>query len=166
LTFVPVDFGRDSLADVLRRGGFDFSAAAFVSWLGVTMYLDAGAIEQTRSVIGGLAPGSEIVVDYMLPAGLRDAAGTEYAEQVGRVSAERGEPWLSFFAPDEVAALLRRHGFGPVRDIRQQEMVPAATWDRSDALRPADLSRLAHAMIPPVTEAGTGARDRGQRRRP
>jgi methyltransferase (TIGR00027 family) len=148
LRFVPLDFGLDSLADLLRLAGFDFAAAAFVSWLGVTMYLDAGAIEQTLSVIGGFAPGSEIVLDYMLPAGLRDAAGADYAEQVGRVSAERGEPWLSFFAPDETAALLRRHGFEPVRDVSQQEMVPAAVWERSDSLRPANLSRVAHAVIP------------------
>jgi methyltransferase (TIGR00027 family) len=142
---VPVDFSVDSLGDSLRRAGFDFAAAAFVSWLGVTMYLDAGAIEQTLSVIGGFAPGTEIVVDYMLPAGLRDAVGADYAEQVGQVSAERGEPWLSFFAPDDMAALLGRHGFGAVRDVRQREMVPAAMWRRSDSLRPAELSRLAHA---------------------
>jgi methyltransferase (TIGR00027 family) len=148
LRFVPVDFGLDSLADLLGRAGFDFAAATFVSWLGVTMYLDADAIERTLSVIGGFAPGSEIVLDYMLPAGLRDAAGADYAEQIGRVSAERGEPWLSFFAPDEAAALLRRHGFGPVSDIGQREMVPAAVWERSDSLHPADLSRLAHAVIP------------------
>ena len=27
-------------------------------------------------------------------------------------------------------------------------MVPAAAWDRSDSLRPIDLSRIAHATIP------------------
>lgn len=37
--------------------------------------LPAAAIDATLTVIGGCAPGSEIVVDYMLPAGWRDAAG-------------------------------------------------------------------------------------------
>ena len=148
VTFVPVDFARDSLRDRLARAGFDFAAPAFVSWLGTTMYLEESAIEETLSVTGGFAPGSEIVVDYMLPAGLRDAAGDSYAEQVGQASAEQGEPWLSLFAPDHVAALLRRHGFGPVRDVRQHDMIPAAAWDRTDSLRPADLSRIAHAALP------------------
>ncbi len=89
-----------------------------------------------------------IVVDYMLPAGLRDAAGDSYAEQVGQASAEWGEPWLSLFAPDEAAALLRRHGFGPVRDVGQRDMVPPPLWERTDSLRPAGLSRIAHAQIP------------------
>jgi methyltransferase (TIGR00027 family) len=148
VTFVPVDFTRDSLPERLGQAGFDFAAPAFVSWLGTTIYLEESAIGQTLAVTGGFAPGSEIIVDYMLPAGRRDAAGDSYAEQVGQASAERGEPWLSLFAPEVMAALLRRHGFGPVRDVRQRDMVPAALWDRSDSLRPADLSRIAHAQIP------------------
>jgi methyltransferase (TIGR00027 family) len=148
VSFVPVDFTQDSLRDRLRQAAFDFAAPAFVGWLGTTMYLQGSAIEQTLAVTGGFAPGSEIVVDYMLPAGLRDAAGDSYAEQVGQASAERGEPWLSLFAPDEAAALLRRHGFGPVRDVGQRDMVPPPLWKRTDSLRPADLSRIAHAQIP------------------
>ena len=143
-----MDFARDSLRDRLGQAGFDFARAAFVSWLGVTMYLEPSAIEQTLSVAGGFAAGSEIVVDYMLPAGLRDEAGDYYAEQVGPASAERGEPWRSMFAPDDMAARLQRHGFGPVRHVRQQDMIPAAAWDRTDSLRPADLSRIAHAVLP------------------
>ncbi len=146
--FVPVDFTRDSLRGRLRQAGFDFAGPAFVSWLGTTMYLEESAIEQTLAVTGGFAPGSEIIVDYMLPAGLRDAAGDSYAEQVGQASAEWGEPWLSLFAPQDMAARLRRHGFGPVRDVRQRDMIPTAAWERTDSLRPADLSRIAHAQIP------------------
>jgi methyltransferase (TIGR00027 family) len=148
LVLVPADFAADSLGGLLRSAGFDFTAAAFVSWLGVTMYLDAEAIEQALSVIGGFAPGTEIVLDYMLPEGLRDAAGSCYAEQIGRVSAERGEPWLSFFGPQDMAGLLGRHGFGTVRDVRQREMIPAPAWQRPDSLRPVELSRIAHATIP------------------
>ncbi len=148
VTFVPVDFARDPLAGALGRAGFDASRPAFVSWLGVTVYLDETAIEATVSVLGGFAPGSEIVVDYMVPAGLRDAAGQTYAELVGQFAAERGEPWLSVFTPEAMAALLARHGFGPARDVGQHDMIPAAAWDRADSLRPAELSRIAHAAIP------------------
>jgi len=147
VTLVPVDLAADSLGDGLRRAGFDFAAPAFVSWLGVTMYLDQGAIERTASVLGGLASGTELVVDYMLPAGLRDAAGDSYADQVGQASAERGEPWLSLFTPDAMAALLAGRGFGPARDVSQREMIPAGLWDRSDGLQPAGLSHIAQAVI-------------------
>ena len=146
--FVAVDFGRDSLQEALGRAGFDAGQPTLVSWLGVTMYLDESAIEATVAVLGGFAPGSEVVVDYLLPAGMRDAAGKMYADLVGQAAAERGEPWRSVFAPAAMAALLARHGFGPARDVRQRDMIPAAAWDRSDALRPAELSRIAHAVVP------------------
>jgi methyltransferase (TIGR00027 family) len=148
VTFVPVDFSRDSFGEGLRRARFDLAAPAFVSWLGVTMYLEESAIDATLPVIGGFAPGSEIVVDYMLPAGRRDAAGDSYADLVGQASAERGEPWRSLLAPDAMAALLGRHGLRLVRDVSQRDMVPAAAWDRTDSLRPVELSRIAHAAVP------------------
>jgi O-methyltransferase involved in polyketide biosynthesis len=146
--FVAVDFGRDSLGEALRRAGFDAGQPALVSWLGMTMYLDESAIDATVAVLGGFAPGSEVVVDYMLPAGMRDASGRMYADLVGQAAAEWGEPWRSVFAPRAMAALLARHGFGPARDVGQRDMIPATAWDRSDALRPAELSRIAHAAIP------------------
>ncbi len=147
VAFVPVDLSREGFGEGLRGAGFDATAPAFVSWLGVTMYLDADAIEATLAVIGGFAPGSEIIVDYMLPAGWRDAAGDDYANQVGQASAERGEPWRSLLAPEDMAALLGRHGLRSVRDVGQRDMIPAAVWDRTDSLRPVELSRIAHAAI-------------------
>jgi O-methyltransferase involved in polyketide biosynthesis len=154
--FAGVDFGRDSVGAALGRAGFDAGRPALVSWLGVTMYLDEAAIEETVAALGGFAPGSELVVDYMLPAGLRDAAGQMYADLVGQAAADWGEPWRSVFAPEAMAGLLGRHGFGQVRDVRQRDMVPAAAWDRSDSLRPIELSRIAHAT---VAAAGAGEGD-------
>jgi O-methyltransferase involved in polyketide biosynthesis len=161
---VAVDFGRDSLGEALGRAGFDAGQPALVSWLGVTMYLDESVIEATAAVLGGFAPGSEVVVDYMLPAGLRDAAGQMYADLVGQAAAEWGEPWRSVFAPGAMAALLARHGFGPARDVGQRDMIPAAAWDRSDALRPAELCRIAHAAIPPCETTRRDPPDESTRR--
>lgn len=146
VTFVPADLTTDSLGDQLCRSGFDPTAPALVAWLGVTMYLPVSAIERTLSVVGGFAPGTELIADYMLPPDLRDAAGSAYADLVAPVAAERGEPWLSFFAPGDMTDLLRAHGLGIVRHVRQRDMIPAALWDRADSLRPAELSVLAHAV--------------------
>lgn len=151
VTFVPADFGRGMpggrLAASLRRAGFDLGRPALVSWLGVVMYLTRGAIGQTLSDLGTLAPGTEIIADYMLPGGLRDEAGDAYVSQVSPVAAESGEPWLSFFAPDEMTALLAGHGFGQVAHVSQRDTVGAAAWRGPGPLRPAELSRLAHATL-------------------
>jgi methyltransferase (TIGR00027 family) len=145
VTFVPVDFETDSLAARLVAHGFDPSIPALVGWLGVTMYLTRSAIADTLAVIGGFAPGTEIVVDHMLPAELRDEAGDTYVELVSPVAAQRGEPWLTFLSPDEMSLLLKENGFTTVENVSQRDAIDAALWQRSDSIRPANLSYLAHA---------------------
>jgi methyltransferase (TIGR00027 family) len=147
LTWVPVDFETDELIAALTAAGLDPAAPAFVSWLGVTMYLTAEAIGATLASLSRLAPGSELVTDYMLTADLRDADGVAYADLIMPDSERRGEPWLSFFTPEQMTGLLTRHGFTGVRDVRQRDAVSAALWERTDLLRPIELSRLCHATV-------------------
>ncbi|MFJ9786675.1 class I SAM-dependent methyltransferase [Amycolatopsis sp. NPDC101161] len=148
VTFVPVDFEADPLRERLVQSGLDPFRPVFVSWLGVTMYLTRKAILTTLTDLGGFAPGSEIVTDHLLPAELRDAAGNGYAEAVAPVAAEQGEPWRTFLSPAAVADLLREAGFEVVEQAGQRDSVPAELWNRTDALRPAALSALAHGRIP------------------
>lgn len=148
VAFVPVDFEADSLALCLARSGFDPARPAFVSWLGVTMYLTLATICRTLADVSGFAPGSQIVVDYMLPPGLRDEAGDSYAELVAPVAAQRGEPWLTFLGPREASALLARHRLELIRHVAQGDIGDGAMCDRTDSLRPIALSLIAHATVP------------------
>lgn len=147
MSFVPVDFEADILRERLLENGFDPARPAVVGWLGVTMYLTGAAIEATLTTLGKLASGTELILEYALPPTLRDETGTVYADLVLPAAAEQGEPWLSCYAPDEMTSLLTGAGFGAVRHISQREAVPDALWRRDDALKPADLCRLAVARI-------------------
>ncbi|HET7016226.1 MAG TPA: SAM-dependent methyltransferase [Streptosporangiaceae bacterium] len=151
VAFVPLDFerqGAGSLMDSLVGGGFDPARPALISWLGVTMYLTLDAIEAVLGVIGGgFAPGTELILDYMLPAGLRDAIADSYVEQVAPFAASRGEPWLTFLGPAEVAAMLTKAGFSGVRDVGQSDIGGPELWRRTDALTRIELSRLVHAVV-------------------
>ena len=147
VTFVAADLATDSLAGQLLAAGFDTAAPALVSWLGVTMYLTPDAVTDILTAVGRLAPGTELIADYMLPAGLRDEAGAVYGELVAQAAAERGEPWLSCFAPGEMADMARRAGFREVRNVRQRDAIPAGLWQRPDSLRPADLAVLCHGAV-------------------
>ena len=92
VAFVAADLAADSMAGPLLAAGFDTAAPALVSWLGVMMYLTPDAVAGILTAVGRLAPGTELIADYMLPAGLRDEAGAVYGELVARASAERGNP--------------------------------------------------------------------------
>jgi len=123
----------NSAADLEEAG------PTLVSWLGVTMYLTADELDDTLAAL----PPCELVADHMLPEGVRDAAGDAYVAGVGPQTAKMGEPWLSFLSPDDMAALLDKHGFEVVRQLRQRDL--PQMLDRDDSLRPADLSVITHA---------------------
>lgn len=147
--YVPVDLEVETptLRDRLLDAGLDPTRPAVVSWLGVTMYLTPDATGATLAQLATLAPGTQLVLDYILPAEQRDEAGKMYAELVSAHTAERGEPWLGFFTPDQMSALLATHGFRMVRDVGQREALDPAMWQRTDALRPAALARIGHAVL-------------------
>ncbi|MFD9359546.1 class I SAM-dependent methyltransferase [Streptomyces sp. NPDC060031] len=149
--FVPFDFEQESahsLAGHLVRAGFDPGRPALVSWLGVTMYLTREAVGQTLAVISGFSPGTELIVEHLLPVGLRDEAGQSYAEAVMAAAAEQGEPWRTFLSVDQMDALLREHRLNPIAYVQQREIIDPAGWERADALRPFNLSVLARASVP------------------
>jgi methyltransferase (TIGR00027 family) len=145
VSYVDVDVEADDPLARLVAAGFDPTRPAVVGWLGVCMYLTADAIADTAARLARLAPGSELILDYLLSEALRDEAGQSYVDQVAPVSAQWGEAWRSCFAPEELDEVLRRAGFGSTVHIGQRETVPAALWDRTDALAPARLAAIAHA---------------------
>jgi methyltransferase (TIGR00027 family) len=149
--YAEADLEAGSLAGRLAGAGFDFSRPTLISWLGVTMYLTRPAIAATLAVAGRCAPGTELIAEYAVPDDLQDDRGREYARLVAPSLAERGEPWLTFLHPAEMAALLDEHGFRNVTHVGPRDMVDAGIWDRSDALRPARLFQLADAYVPVVS---------------
>lgn len=150
VTYVPLDLAgvAGRIVAALVEAGFDVERPAVVAWLGVTMYLSAEDVAGTLAELGGaLAPGSAVVFDYMLAPELRDEAGQLYAEQVGAVAAQGGEPWRSAFAPEEMASLLTQCGFSSVDQFDQATATTPDIWDRADALRPSRLSMIVHATF-------------------
>ena len=110
LTFVPVDFTRDSLTECLLACGFDKSVKSFFSWLGVTYYLTAEAIDKTLAALSSLcADGSSLVFDYpdenFLDAPEKRVQNTIMMAKAG------GEPMQSAFSYGELEKLLGKHGF-------------------------------------------------------
>lgn len=110
LSFVPVDFTQDDLAECLRAGGFDTSAKSFFSWLGVTYYLTAEAIDKMISELAGLcAEGSTLVFDY--PDETFFTAAERRVQNTIMMAKAGGEPMQSSFSYAELEKLLEKHGF-------------------------------------------------------
>ena len=110
LAFVPTDFTKGSLAERLIAAGFDPSAKSFFSWLGVTYYLSAEAIDTMLSALSSLcADGSTLVFDY--PDENFFDAPEKRVQNTIMMAKEGGEPMQSAFSYSELEKLLETHGF-------------------------------------------------------
>ena len=110
LTFVPVDFAKDSLTERLTAAGFDPSVKSFFSWLGVTYYLSAESIEKTLAELSLIcADGSTLVFDY--PDENFFDAPEKRVQNTIMMAKAGDEPMQSAFSYGELEKLLERHGF-------------------------------------------------------
>ena len=134
LTFAPVDFERQSLAEGLATAGFDRSRPAFFQWLGVVPYLTREAVSATLDFIAGI-PGSAVVFDYTEPFENHSPERRANLMATAERAAARGEPWLSFFNPSELEALLRDKGFTDIEDLGHAEMIGRFSPALAEGLR-------------------------------
>jgi methyltransferase (TIGR00027 family) len=119
LSFAPVDFERETLADGLAAAGFDPAQQTFFTWLGVVPYLTDQAVFSTLGFIAGLPGGGHVVFDYGNPPD-SGPAQDEYAavrEALANGVASLGEAFKIHFETDELHAKLTALGFREVEDL-------------------------------------------------
>ena len=135
LTFAPVDFERESLADGLARAGFRRDRPAFFQWLGVTPYLTRETISSTLDFVAGI-PGSAIAFDYTEPIENQSPQRRASLAAMAESAAVRGEPWLSFYDPPEIAAILRDKGFREIEDLGFVDVIKHFAPELGEGLQP------------------------------
>ncbi|MRH90687.1 SAM-dependent methyltransferase [Nocardia sp. SYP-A9097] len=149
LTFVPVDFETDTLATQLEDAGFNRTEPAVFVWLGVVFYLTPDATRTTLEYIARQSNSAEVIFDYLQSGDTED----DRAQLQARASraAAVGEPWFSYFTPDDLAAQLRTLGFTDIEDHSATDLI-AGYLDGStefegeppQALRPVRILRASH----------------------
>lgn len=145
--FVAADLGREALADVLARSGFDRTRPAFFSWLGVTIYLTREAnLAALRGVATASAPESEIAFTYIDERALV-AGASATMERVRSGPAEFGEPWLSGFDPHELAEELRGLGLELIENLDGAALTARYCADRTDGLSAGVAGWVARARV-------------------
>jgi methyltransferase (TIGR00027 family) len=134
LTFAPIDFERETLADGLADAGFDSALPSFFTWLGVVPYLTEDAVWSTLNYIAGLPNGTQVVFDYGNPPDtLPEEMRAVHDERAARV-AELGEAWLTYFDSDALRAKLGDMGFSEIEDLGPQQIIARFTERRGEHL--------------------------------
>ena len=136
LHWVPVNFEtEDDWLAPLSASGFAATQPALVAATGLSMYLTPAAIEKMLRQLATLAPGSTLVLSFMLPIELNDPDLRPSVERAAQGARAQGTPWLCFFTPKEILALALDAGFSEVEHISAAALSTRYFMDRTDGLR-------------------------------
>ncbi len=146
-TFVPCDFERENLHEVLESAGFDWGTPATFSWIAVCMYLTVPAIEETLRTIAAGAAGTEIVLSYAPPRARLDELSQTFLDIMMPLAANRGEPIQSFFEESEIVDLVKRCGLEVADHPSHAELNERYLSGRADGLRTYMCERMLAAVV-------------------
>lgn len=141
--FVPVDF--ETTADwltPLTAAGFKSDEPALLASTGVSMYLSHEANKATLQSIAKLAKGTMLIMSFLLPSELVDAADLPALEASIQGARAAGTPLVSFYAPEQLIALARTLGFERVEHVTAQMLAQRYFTKRSDGLHPGTAEQL------------------------
>ena len=144
LTFVPLDFELQALAEGLAGAGFDAARPAFFGWLGVVPYLTREAFRATLQAIAHLPAGTALTFDYAVAPEMLTPAGRTAFDALSIRVAAAGEPFRLFFTPDELESELRRQGFRRFEQCGSERLNELHFKERADGLK---LSALGLGML-------------------
>ena len=147
LTFAPVDFETQTLAEGLVGAGYDSGKCTFFSWLGVTEYLTTEAVMAILRFIASAPVGSGVVFDYVLSPSLLTPVQRSRFDALAQRVASAGEPWQTFFDPGVMAMDLRAMGFEYSEDNGPEEINARYFDGRKDGLRVGSLSHIMNAQV-------------------
>jgi methyltransferase (TIGR00027 family) len=149
LTFVPLDFERQTLIEGLAEAGFDPRKPAFFGWMGVTPYLTLEAFRATLNAIAQLPAASAVSFDYVSRPETLGPQRRRVFEGLKKRVAAAGEPFRLFLLPEEMESELRRAGFRRMERMDSDGLNERYFKGRADGLKlsGAGLSRLATAWV-------------------
>jgi O-methyltransferase involved in polyketide biosynthesis len=145
LHYVPADLSAMRLGEALACSSWDFARPGFFCWTGVTMYLYPEAVLAALRDVAALGAGTTISLTYLQPEHLLDGIDLRMLLRIREASESVGEPYYSYYAPDEIEAVARKAGFTRVEHHDPRTSPHFA--GRSDGLMPHRAELLVVATV-------------------
>jgi methyltransferase (TIGR00027 family) len=118
VSFVPIDFDRQDVEDVMTAAGFRKGLKTFFIWEGVTQYITEEAVDRTfRYMSGAAAGGSEIVFTYIHQGIIDGTARSKGDHKLISAAHRGGTPWIFGLAPSGLAEYLTQRGLELVEEV-------------------------------------------------
>lgn len=112
LVFASIDFNKESLSDVLMNAGYQKEQPGLFLWEGVTMYLNAEAVDGTLAFIRkNSSRGNQIVFDYIYASVLRRENQFYGEKEIFDTVSQAGEGYTFGIEKGEIDEYLAERGY-------------------------------------------------------
>ncbi|MGD2247178.1 MAG: SAM-dependent methyltransferase [Candidatus Methanofastidiosia archaeon] len=145
ITFIPMDFDRQTLEDEMAIAGFRTGARTFVICEGVTQYITAETNDAIFQFVSKAAPGSRIVFSYV-NSGVIDGS-FEDAEKWKSLMQSEGLSWIFGIDPGELDQYLSARGFTLLDHVGASDYQERYLNPRGRHLNIMEIERVALAEV-------------------
>lgn len=114
VTYIAIDFSRDSIARKLTDSGFNFFARTLIIWEGVTLFLNRDIIEKSLGKLAELARDFRIVFDFIPTELVHDETDYKGNAQLLRLCREVQEPLTFGCDPEGMKKILTGAGLSQI----------------------------------------------------
>ena len=146
VVYVPIDFDKEKLDKRLFESGYDRNLKTLFIWEGVTVYISAGAVDETLSfVANNSGQGSSIIFNYVFQSvidGTYDL-GVWKKEFDLEFFVKCGEPWTFGIEEGAIDEFLSKRGFYQINNA-------TADFMKSTYFKGVNQSRKVLPFIPTV----------------
>jgi len=161
LVFVPIDFNRESLSEVLTVAGYEERQRSLFIWEGVTMYLTPEAVDGTLVFIRDSAvAGSRVVFDYIYASVLRREKRYYGEAEIYETVSRAGEGWTFGLEEGQVEGFLAERGFEIVAHYTPGDL-EEAYLTAEDGARFGRINGTHCIVVASVCERASGTLGRG-----
>lgn len=148
VTYVPIDFNAEKLADGLRECGYDASKKTLFTMEGLIMYLDPGAVDGLLAFIArSSGKGSAVAFDYGRRHSDTAPASHLNESQATRKFTESQGDAVRFVVPGPVEAFLEERGYKNVRNMTDSDYHSAYFAGKNAGRKVSGILWFAHAEV-------------------
>jgi methyltransferase (TIGR00027 family) len=136
VTFVPINFNRESLRDVLGKAGFDHHKKTVFLWEGVTYYLEAESVDATLNFVSQcLHHETFILFDYIISTSAEDSDYYGAKEFLQTMKKQHGRERLMFAIEEgKIESFLKHRGLRMVENLNNEDIEKKILLDENGIL--------------------------------
>lgn len=153
VTFVPINFNAESLAEVLEKAGYKNDQKTLFIWEGVSYYLESESVDKTLEFIAQASQkDSRIAFDYTVR--VSDESINEYygvKEFAQTMKDHHGNESLMFsIGEDEIESFLAQRGLKMIEHLDNREIEKALLVEESGKLLGRMTGHFRFAIASPI----------------